>query len=111
MSLDEFQNLMKRLYFKRDSLRGVTGTFLWFIEEIGELAKAIKSGDHQLMESEFADVLAWLSSLANLLNVNLSKAAFNKYKDVCPKCKKIPCECEERFFFGKNKYYSDKGFH
>lgn len=107
MSLDEFQNRMRRIYFKRDSSRGVTGTFLWFIEEVGELAKAIKSGDHQLMESEFADVLAWLSSLANLLGVNLSKAIFNKYKDVCPKCKKAPCECKERFFLGKTKYHSE----
>jgi len=69
---------------------------MWLVEEVGELARAIRDGDHELMESEFADVLAWLSSLANLVGVDLAKAAFSKYKNVCPRCKNSPCTCPYR---------------
>ncbi|RLE55510.1 MAG: nucleotide pyrophosphohydrolase [Candidatus Methanomethylicota archaeon] len=96
MSLREFQELMRKLYFARDNARGIGRTFMWLVEEVGELARAIRDGDHELMESEFADVLAWLSSLANLVGVDLEKAAFSKYKDVCPRCKKSPCVCPFR---------------
>ncbi len=95
MEIREFQEMIEEIYFHKDSKRGVEKTFLWFIEEVGELSEAIRKGDREGMEEEFADVLAWLSSLANLLGIDLEEAAKKKYPGVCPYCGKKPCECEE----------------
>ncbi len=95
MEIREFQNMIREIYFHKDSKRGVGKTFLWFIEEVGELSEAIRKGDREGMGEELADVLAWLLSLANLLGVDLEEAAKKKYPGVCPYCGKKPCECEE----------------
>ena len=93
MRIAEFQELMRALYYEKDNARGKEGTFLWFTEEVGELAKAVRMMDQASMEMEFADVLAWLASLANLCNIDLGAVVFNKYKKGCPKCEKSPCIC------------------
>ncbi|WP_457751648.1 MazG nucleotide pyrophosphohydrolase domain-containing protein [Thermococcus sp.] len=97
MKIREFQEMIRDIYFHKDSKRGVDKTFLWFVEEVGELSEAIRKNDREVMEEEFADVLAWLASLANLLGIDLEEAAKKKYPDVCPYCGKKPCECEEKF--------------
>ncbi|MGD2095572.1 MAG: MazG nucleotide pyrophosphohydrolase domain-containing protein [Phycisphaerales bacterium] len=74
MTINEFQQLISKKYEKRDRERGIPGTFMWFIEEVGELATALASKDQQNKEEEFADVLAWLCTLANISDVNLEKA-------------------------------------
>jgi len=89
----EFQELMRRLYFHRDSQRGAEKTFEWLVEEVAELGEALKSEDRKALEAEFADVFAWLASLANITNVNLEEAAIGKYDGKCPKCAKIQCQC------------------
>jgi NTP pyrophosphatase (non-canonical NTP hydrolase) len=78
MHICEFQRLIARKYKKRDKERGVPRTFLWFIEEVGELATALASRDQANTEEEFADVFAWLCTLANITDVNLEKAC-SKY--------------------------------
>jgi NTP pyrophosphatase (non-canonical NTP hydrolase) len=93
MHIHEFQKMMRRLYFHRDSKRGVDGTYIWLTDEVKELGDALKKNDKKVLEDEFADVIAWLASLANITNVNLEKAALNKYDSVCPKCKHSPCQC------------------
>jgi len=93
MEIRKFQQMIKDIYFYRDSKRGLEKTFLWFVEEVGELAEALRKGKGEDMEEEFADVLAWLVSLANLANVDLEKATLKKYPGVCPYCGKSPCEC------------------
>ncbi len=85
---------MHQLYFDRDQKRGTSGTYNWLVEEVKELGDALKSGNKKAMEDEFADVIAWLASLANIMDVNLEKAAFNKYDNRCPKCKQSPCQCK-----------------
>jgi len=74
MTIREFQDFILRKYGQRDSQRGTPGTFMWFIEEIGELATALSEGDLDNKEEEFADVLAWLCTLANINDVDLAKA-------------------------------------
>lgn len=74
MQIREFQRLIARKYKKRDKERGVPRTFLWFIEEVGELATALASKDKANTEEEFADVFAWLCTLANITDVDLEKA-------------------------------------
>ena len=93
MELQEFQRFMKELYFHRDAQRGVEKTFMWLTEEIGELGRAIRLQDEAGIKEEMADVLAWLSSLGNILDVNIEEVAASKYNEVCPRCHKIPCEC------------------
>jgi len=91
--IKEFQNMMRRIYFHRDSERGAAGTYNWLVEEVGELGEALHSGNEKTLQDEFADVLAWLASLANVINVDLEAAALQKYADRCPKCLKTPCDC------------------
>ncbi|MEM2105546.1 MAG: MazG nucleotide pyrophosphohydrolase domain-containing protein [Candidatus Bathyarchaeia archaeon] len=93
MHIREFQELMSRLYFHRDSQRGVEKTFEWLVEEVAELGDALKAEDKKALENEFADVIAWLASLANIVNIDLEKAAFSKYDNKCPKCRQAPCQC------------------
>lgn len=84
LSIAGFQDLIRERYFATDAARGSAGTFLWFSEEIGELAHAIArrergDGDQNNLEEEFADVLAWLCTLANITGVDLTEAIEKKY--------------------------------
>jgi NTP pyrophosphatase (non-canonical NTP hydrolase) len=93
MHIQEFQNLMKQLYFKRDNERGIEGTFKWLVDEVLELGEELEGSDREATEKEFADVIAWLASLANIMGIDLEKAALNKYNYKCPKCQQSPCQC------------------
>jgi NTP pyrophosphatase (non-canonical NTP hydrolase) len=78
MNISEFQHIISKKYGKRDRQRGIPATFMWFIEEVGELATALASNDDKNKEEEFADVFAWLCTLANITDVDLEKAC-DKY--------------------------------
>jgi len=84
---------MSRIYFHRDSKRGMSGTYHRLVDEVKELGEALKTSDKKVLENEFADVIAWLASLANIANIDLEKAALNKYDNKCPKCRHMPCQC------------------
>ncbi len=94
MEIKEFQKIIKDTYYEKDKRRGVEGTFRWFVEEVGELAKAIRRGDRENLMEEFSDVMAWLFSLANLEGIDMEEAA-QRYAHGCPKCGHIPCTCDE----------------
>jgi NTP pyrophosphatase (non-canonical NTP hydrolase) len=94
MDLAEFQRQMARLYGERDRERGLAPTFAWFTEECGELSRALFRGSPADREREFADVLAWLASLADQAGVDLATVA-QRYADVCPRCGRVPCGCEQ----------------
>jgi len=94
MHINEFQKIMRQLYFERDSERGTEGTLNWLEDEVEELREAIEEGDMKAAEKEFADVLAWLASLANVVDIDLEKVALSKYDRKCPKCEKSPCDCQ-----------------
>jgi NTP pyrophosphatase (non-canonical NTP hydrolase) len=80
LTLAAFQRHISALYEKTDRERGTAGTWLWFSEEIGELARALaRRESRENLEEEFADVLAWLCTLANINDVNLSAAVNRKY--------------------------------
>ena len=86
--------MMRHLYFKRDSERGVERTYNWLVDEVAELGEELKKGtDREAAEKEFADVIAWLASLANIMGIDLERAAVNKYNYKCPKCLRSPCQC------------------
>ena len=95
MRITEFQNLIKTLYFQQDFKRGIKATFIWLIEEIGELASIINDPEINIEKAseELADIIAWTSSLANLLNIDLEDALLRKYPNICIKCKSNPCIC------------------
>jgi NTP pyrophosphatase (non-canonical NTP hydrolase) len=92
MHLAEFQDLMRRTYLERDTQRGIDGTFRRLVEEVGELARALRHEDPQARREELSDVLAWLVSVANQAGVDIEMAAA-RYADGCPKCAQIPCTC------------------
>jgi NTP pyrophosphatase (non-canonical NTP hydrolase) len=79
LTLAGFQKHIHELYEKTDRARGTPGTFLWFIEEVGELATALNGNDRANLEEEFADVIAWLCTLANINDVDLASALTKKY--------------------------------
>ena len=93
MTLAELQTLVRGLFGAKDAARGVEGTFMWFAEEVGELAAALRGGTHAEQTLEFADVLAWLVTLANVAGVNLEDAVRLKYGAGCPTCHTTPCAC------------------
>src|SRR5262245_43735630 len=93
MELAELQKLIRDIYGAKDASRGAEGTFRWFMQEVGELATAIRSGSHEEKSHEFADVLAWLATLANIANVDLDRAIAAKYGAGCPGCGQSPCAC------------------
>ncbi|MBN2583330.1 MAG: nucleotide pyrophosphohydrolase [Planctomycetes bacterium] len=92
MQLGEFQKLIEDIYYERDHGRGLGGTFLWFIEEVGELATALREGDEASKREEFADCLAWLTTLASLSGIRMEDAV-QKYAGGCPRCGGTPCDC------------------
>ena len=94
-SLSQLQRTIRETYDRKDRRRGVEGTFMWLMEEVGELATALRSGTPAQREEEFADVLAWLATLANIEEIDLEKAVVAKYGDGCPGCKKAPCTCDQ----------------
>ncbi len=82
------------MYFEKDKERGVSGTFMWLMEEMGELASALRSNnDRANLEEEFADVLAWLTTIANVAEIDLAAAISKKYGHGCPGCRKLVCIC------------------
>ena len=95
MDLAELQSTLRRTYYGRDAERGRDATFRWLTEEVGELARALRTGDPDNLVHEFGDVLAWLASLANLAGVSLDEAA-ERYRAGCPRCGQSPCRCERR---------------
>ena len=80
MQISEFQQLISDKYQKRDLQRGTPATFMWFVEEIGELATALAGSDRANKQEEFADVLAWLCTLANINDIDLEEAC-KKYTE------------------------------
>ena len=95
MELAEFQDVIRRTYLDRDAARGVDGVFRWMVEEVGELARALRQEDAPGLVHETGDALAWLASVANLAGVDLESAAA-RYATGCPRCGAIPCRCEPR---------------
>ena len=97
MKISDFQNLIKELYFHQDSKRGIKDTFIWLVEEIGELANLLKEKklDNEKISQELADIIAWTISIANLLEIDIENALKEKYPNKCKKCNKNPCECNK----------------
>lgn len=93
MDIAGFQQQMRATYGARDRARGTARTFAWFTEECGELSRAVFRGTHEERIVEFSDVLAWLTSLADLAGVDLAQAA-GRYADGCPRCGARPCRCD-----------------
>jgi len=96
MTLRELQKLIETMYSAKDRARGPAGTFMWLAEEFGELARAIaRKQDKVHLEREFADVLAWLATLANVMDVDLTRA-MDKFARGCPGCGQMVCKCVEK---------------
>ncbi len=91
--LAAFQANIDAIYGDKDRARGVASTYQWFVEEVGELARALRRMDADNLREEFSDVLAWLATLATLTDVDLVEAA-SRYSKGCPRCDSTPCACE-----------------
>jgi len=93
VEIREFQDKIEAIYFERDSARGLAGTHMWFAEEVGELTRALRRDNRDELEGEFADVFAWLSTLASMAKIDLEEAVKKKYEGGCPRCDSTPCAC------------------
>ena len=94
ISLRDFQQLIREMYLEKDVARGIDGTFMWLMEEVGELASALREGTPAEQAAEFADVLAWLTTIANVAGVDLAAAVAEKYGSGCPGCGLLVCTCD-----------------
>jgi len=92
MDLAHLQDVIERTYGDRDRDRGVPSTVAWLCEELGELAQAVRKGNVEQQQHEFGDVLAWVASLANQMNIDLT-VAVQRYASGCPRCTAMPCAC------------------
>jgi NTP pyrophosphatase (non-canonical NTP hydrolase) len=95
VTLTDLQQLIRDMYLEKDVARGIEGTFMWLMEEVGELSAALRDGSHTEKMEEFADVLAWLTTIANVAGVDLSEAVARKYGAGCPGCGKFVCQCDD----------------
>ncbi len=110
VSISEFQRLIRDMYFEKDVARGVSGTFMWLMEEVGELSSALRetscgvsdqmsasdlSKKRVNLQEEFADVLAWLATIANVVDIDLNQAVREKYGSGCPGCQQFLCVCPD----------------
>jgi NTP pyrophosphatase (non-canonical NTP hydrolase) len=95
ITLADFQGLIREMYLEKDLARGVDGTFMWLMEEVGELASALRNGSHEERLGEFADVLAWLATIANVAGGDLTEAVARKYGAGCPGCGQFVCVCAD----------------
>lgn len=94
-TLAQLQKVIHDIYDAKDRQRGVEGTFMWFMEEVGELSSALRSDDREELAAEFADVLAWLATIANIVDIDLEQAVQQKYGQGCPGCQQTPCTCDQ----------------
>lgn len=110
VTIQAFQALIREMYIDKDQARGVPATFMWLVEEIGELASALSETTpaeadrippeemekrRANLKEEFADVLAWLTTIANVVDVDLGSAISEKYGSGCPGCQKFVCVCPD----------------
>ena len=80
LTIAAFQRHISERYEATDRARGTPKTFMWFVEEVGELATALNGGtDRANIEEEFADVVAWLCTLAKINDVDLASVIVKKY--------------------------------
>ena len=110
VSIEAFQKLIREMYFEKDVARGVPATFMWLLEEVGELSTALRETSpkeaqripstefekrRKNLKAEFADVLAWLATIANVAEVDLGAAIADKYGSGCPGCQDFVCVCPD----------------
>jgi NTP pyrophosphatase (non-canonical NTP hydrolase) len=110
VTIQAFQKLIRDMYFEKDVSRGVPATFMWLMEEVGELSSALRetSSEEAIrvsgpefearrsnLKQEFADVLAWLATIANVVDVDLGSAITAKYGSGCPGCCEFVCVCPD----------------
>lgn len=110
VSIGSFQSLIREMYYEKDAARGIPATFMWLMEEVGELASALReTSDEEAnritadelekrrsnLKAEFADVLAWLATIANVAEVDMGAAIAEKYGSGCPGCHEFACVCPD----------------
>jgi NTP pyrophosphatase (non-canonical NTP hydrolase) len=96
MEISDLQALIEKMYSDKDRARGTAATFLWLCEEVGELAAALREGGKEEQAAEFADVIAWLVTLANINDIDLTAALHKKYGEGCPGCGHFICTCDTK---------------
>ena len=95
INLKDFQRLIRTMYYEKDEARGIEVTFMWLMEEVGELSSALRDGTQEERLGEFADVLAWLATIANVAKIDLTEAVQRKYGHGCPGCNHLVCDCPD----------------
>jgi|SaaInlStandDraft_1057018.scaffolds.fasta_scaffold32276_4 NTP pyrophosphatase (non-canonical NTP hydrolase) len=95
MKISKAQEIIHQAYGEKDRKRGTPGTFMYLVEEVGELSTALREEGKEERASELADVFAWTLSVAALEGIDLEKSFLEKYK-VCSGCGKAVCSCDTK---------------
>ena len=96
ITIHDFQQLIRQMYLEKDVARGVDGTFMWLMEEVGELAAALREGTHDELAAEFADVLAWLTTIANVKGVDLGRRGTQEVRLRVPRLRSMGLHLRRR---------------
>lgn len=96
MKIGDFQEHIRAMYAGRDRERGLDRTMLWLVEEVGELAEAVRQNDKAKLAEELADVVAWAASVANVTGLDLEEILRKKYGATCHYCRQNPCACTKK---------------
>ncbi|MCK5687176.1 nucleotide pyrophosphohydrolase [bacterium] len=96
MKISDFQKRIKDNFYHKDEPRGALKTFMWLVEEIGELSSSLMESDKKNQAEELSDVIAWAFSLANVLEIDLEKVLMDKYPQNCSCCQESPCSCSKK---------------
>jgi NTP pyrophosphatase (non-canonical NTP hydrolase) len=98
MRISDFQEKIRYLYLENDKRRGIKSTFIWLVEEVGELATLLNNETLEIpkISEELSDIIAWTLSIANLLNIEMESALSLKYPNKCVKCGAAPCQCNNK---------------
>lgn len=95
MKISDAQKLIDEAYGEKDRARGIEGTFMYLVEEMGELSTALREEGKEERASELADVLAWTLSVAALEGIDIEEAFLRKYS-VCRGCGQRICCCDTK---------------
>lgn len=92
MDIAALQAQIAATFGQRDRERGMDGTFRRLVEEVGEVAKALRGSDRAALALELSDLVAWTLSVAALAKIDLDQA-LSRYARGCPRCGTSPCRC------------------
>ncbi|RLI82632.1 nucleotide pyrophosphohydrolase [Archaeoglobales archaeon] len=79
MELEKLRSKIGEKYLETDRNSGPLFLLAVLMEEVGELAEAVRRGEKEAIREELSDVLFMVISLSNLFEVDVESRLIEKY--------------------------------